>query len=47
MPLYLFNDVFLLYLTLEAAEGIFQRLTLLYPYFRQYSHPQTVPFRIE
>jgi len=35
MPLYFLNDVFLLYLTFEAAEGIFQWFTLLYPDFRQ------------
>ena len=35
MPLYFLDDVFRLYLTLEAAEGIFQWFALLYPYFRQ------------
>ena len=35
MPLDLFNDVFLLHLPLEAAEGVFQRFPLLEPYFSQ------------
>lgn len=43
MPLYFLDDVFCLYLTFEAAEGILQRLALLHSYFRQYSHPQTSP----
>jgi len=43
MPLYLFDNVFRLYLAFEAAEGVFQRLTLLDPNFRQYLHPQTFP----
>ena len=35
MPLDLFNDVFLLYLTLESPEGVFQGFTVLESYFRQ------------
>ena len=43
MPLYLFNNVFRLYLAFEAAEGVFQRFSLLNSNFRQYLHPQTFP----
>jgi len=35
MPLYFLDNVFRLYLTFEAAEGIFQWLALLYSNFRQ------------
>jgi hypothetical protein len=35
MPLDLFNDVFLLYLTLESPESVFQGFTALESYFRQ------------
>ena len=35
MPLDLFNDVFLLHLTLEASEGVFQGFTVLESYFSQ------------
>jgi hypothetical protein len=35
MPFDLFDDVFLLYLPFEAAEGVFQRFPLLEPYFSQ------------
>jgi hypothetical protein len=32
-----------LYLAFEAAEGVFQRFTLLNSNFRQSLHPQTFP----
>jgi hypothetical protein len=35
MPLDLFNDVFLLHLTLEASERVFQGFTVLESYFSQ------------
>ncbi len=38
MPLDLFNDVFGLYLAFEAAEGIFQWLSLLQSNFRQLNY---------
>jgi hypothetical protein len=39
MPLYFLDNVFCLYLTFEAAESIFQRLTLLHSNFRQLTTP--------
>ena len=47
MPLYFLDDVFLLDFAFEAAEGIFQGLSLLHSNFRQYLHPQTFPVWIE
>src|ERR1700688_703833 len=35
----LFNNVFLLYFALEAAQGVFERFTLLQPNFRQTDTP--------
>jgi len=35
MPLYFFNNIFLLHLTLEAPEGVFQGFTILESYFSQ------------
>lgn len=44
MSLYLFDNVFLLYLALETAQRIFQRFTFLNSYFCQkLKHPQTYP----
>jgi hypothetical protein len=34
----LFDDVFLLHFPLEAAEGVFQRFSLLEPYFSQLNY---------
>ena len=39
----LLNDVFLLYLTLEAAQRVLEGFPLLKPNFRQTAHPQTCP----
>ncbi len=43
MPLDFFNDVFLLHLTFEAPEGIFECFPLLEPYFGQLNNtPQLI-----
>jgi len=39
VTLYFLDDVFLLNLTLEAAQGVLQRLALLQPDFCQYQSP--------
>jgi hypothetical protein len=44
VPLYFFNDVFLLHFSLKAAKGILQRLALLKLYFSQ---PDTPPYATE
>jgi hypothetical protein len=44
VPLDLLDDVFLLHFALETAQGIFQRLALLYSDFRQTEYtPNLVP----
>ena len=44
VTLYFFDDVFLLNLALETAEGILQRLALLQSDFGQTLHPPTGPY---
>ena len=39
MSFHFFDDVFLLHFALEAAQGVFQGLTLLQPNFRQTDTP--------
>ena len=38
MFLYFFNDILLLNLSFEAAKGVLERFTFLYPYFRHTAH---------
>ncbi len=44
MTFHFLDDVFLLYLALETAEGIFQRLAFLQSDFSQLLHPPTGPY---
>ena len=40
--LHFLDNVLLLDLSFEAAKGVFERFTFLYPYFRHSLHPLTV-----
>jgi hypothetical protein len=43
MPLYFFNDVFLLHLALKASKGVFQGFTVLESNFSQLKTPPNQP----